>query len=312
MKTPSCILLIGLLAWSASTPAAEVGKGLLTLEVTSVKTNDALALQMSSSGKAVPMGRVMSSLNKKIHFALQQTRKFRLMVHKDLKVIIDEQGLKSAGAGLYNPDTAPRQGELIAAQFSSTVTIDHFLDSKTATVIEALRVKRTTRRIQIGGIVDLIDVSTGESLEAAEVTVTQEDELEERPGQTARDSDDMDELLNKAASEFANRVANRVVDVIYPMKVIDRDESVVTVNRGDGYGLKVGEVLTVYGPAKVVKDPDTGETTKIKGKLIGKVEVSEIDPKTFRGKITEETKPGESIVVGAILNRAPGAGSSNL
>jgi hypothetical protein len=272
-----------------------------------VKTNENLVAQMVSEGKMVPLGRVMNSLNKKIHFALQQSRKFRLMVHKDLKVVIDEQGLKSAGAGLYNPSTAPQQGELVAAQYTTVVTLDHFLNSKTDTTLGALRIRRTTRKVQIGGIVDLIDLTTGDSLEAAEITVNQEDELEERPGQTLRDADDMDELLTKAASEFATRVANRVVDVVYPMKVIDREDEVVTVNRSDSAGIKLGEILAAYGPAKATLDSDSGIVIKRKGKLLGKVEVTEIEPEYFQAKVLHEDKPGASIVKGSVLSRATSA-----
>ncbi len=304
MKIHPILCLAALLSCCADVALAQEAKGLKVLQVSAVKTNENLAAQMAANGKLVPMGRVMNSLNKKVHAALQQTRKFRLVVGADLKVIIDAQGLTSAGTGLYNQSTAPQQGELVAPQFSSVVTIDHFLDSKTDTTLGALRVRRTTRKIQIGGILNITDLTTGLDLENAEITVTQDDELEERPGQTLRDADDMDELLTKAASEFANKVANRVVDAMYPMKVIDREDDLVTINRSDSSGIKLGEILAVYGPTKAIKDPDTGKMTNRKGKQLGKVEVTEIEPDYFQAKVTQEDKAGSSIVVGSVLSRA--------
>jgi hypothetical protein len=61
----------------------------------------------------------------------------------------------------------------------------------------------------------------------------------------------------------------------------------------------VGEVWTVYGPSRSITDPDTGTVIKRKGKLLGRIKITTVDPDSSQGEIIE----GEGIAVGAILNR---------
>jgi hypothetical protein len=101
------------------------------------------------------------------------------------------------------------------------------------------------------------------------------------------------------AREMAEKVALRVVDVAFPVKVIDVEEKTVTLNRGDGGGIKVGEVWSVFGPAKSITDPDTGAVIKRKGRLMGKIKITSVDADSSQGDVVE----GEGIAVGAILSR---------
>ncbi len=118
-----------------------------------------------------------------------------------------------------------------------------------------------------------------------------------------REGEETDQLMTDVATQFARQAAQRTVDVLMPIKVLDREENTVTINRGDRSGLSVGEVLAVFGPGKVILDEETGKQIKRKGPLIGKVLIQTMDSGYCQGQVLEEKEPGKSIAKGCVLSR---------
>jgi hypothetical protein len=228
--------------------------------------------------------------------ALAQTRKFTLVGRSDLADLLKEQDL--GDSGIVDAGTAAEKGKVKGAKFRLVTTVDSFLEENIEQVFAGTGRKGTKRRFQLSAQAKVYDASTGELLEAPNVQIEKVDAII-NDGAQVTDAKRTDDLMPALAREMAEKVALRVVDVAFPVKVIDVEEKTVTLNRGDGGGIKAGEVWTVFGPSRSVTDPDTGAVIKRKGRLIGKIKITSVDPDSSQGEIVE----GEGIAVGAILNR---------
>ena len=115
-----------------------------------------------------------------------------------------------------------------------------------------------------------------------------------------------DELFVGIARAMADKIANRVVDVLSPAKVVDVTDidattKQVTINWGDGMFIAVGESWNVF-ETKVKKDPDDPDNNIVVETPVGVVEITSVSPKTSTAKII---KDGSRIADGNIVRRAP-------
>lgn len=266
------------------------------LAIGKVEPTKALAEDMQRKGKTVEMRRVIEAMDGHLISALAQTRKFTLVGRSDLADLLKEQDL--GDSGVIDAGTAAEKGKVKGAKFRLVTTVDSFLEENVETVFAGTGRKGTKRRFQLSAQAKVYDASTGELLEAPNIQIEKLDAII-GDGTQVSDAKRTDELMPALAREMAEKVAIRVVDVAFPVKVIDVEEKTVTLNRGDGGGIKVGEVWSVFGPAKSITDPDTGTVIKRKGKLLGKIRITSVDPDSSQGEVVE----GEGIAVGAILSR---------
>lgn len=71
------------------------------------------------------------------------------------------------------------------------------------------------------------------------------------------------------------------------IKVADVEGSLLTLNKGDNGGLKIGDVMVVKRQRKVIKDPETGAVLKIKYTILGKVKITEVEASYSEGNVIE-------------------------
>jgi hypothetical protein len=62
----------------------------------------------------------------------------------------------------------------------------------------------------------------------------------------------------------------------------------VTINRGDGTGIKEGQTWDVFAPGEELIDPDTGESLGSEEIPMGKVRVIAVTPKFARATVVED------------------------
>jgi curli biogenesis system outer membrane secretion channel CsgG len=292
MATMGLVLGLALPALAQKREVLAIGK---------VEPTKALAEDMQRKGKAIEMRRVVEAMDSHLISALAQTRKFTLVGRSDLADLLKEPDL--GDSGIIDPGTAPERGKVKGAKYRVVTTVDSFLDENVESTFATGR-KGIKRRFQFSAQAKVYDASTGELLDAPNFQIEKVDAVI-KDGNETTDARRNDELMPATAREMAERVALRVVDVAFPVKVIDKEDKTVTVNRGDGGGIKVGEVWTVFGPAKTITDPDTGAVIKRKGKLIGKVKITSVEPDYSQGDLLEDN----GVAVGAILSRPPEAGT---
>jgi hypothetical protein len=97
-----------------------------------------------------------------------------------------------------------------------------------------------------------------------------------------------DTLLANVTRLAAEKISQRVTDVLFPAKVVAKTDSQITLNRGDGTGIAVGQVWNVYAVGKELIDPDTGESLGHEEVLIGKATITDVTPRLATAELTED------------------------
>lgn len=286
------VLLTLAVGLAAGTVTAQNAKKVIA--VGTVQTTSALAEDMAQKGKTIEMRRVVEALDRHYINALVQTRKFTIVGRSDLKDLLKEQDL--GDSGLVDAGTSAEKGKIKGAEFRQVVTVDSFLEENTDAAFASGR-KATKRRFQLSAQSITYNASTGEALDSSNFQVEKMDVLDKPDGQVS-DAKRTDELMPALAKEMAEKVAARTVDVLYPAKILDVEDKVVTINRGDTSGIQIGQIWNVFGPAKTVTDPDSGEVIKRKGANLGRVKITSVDPTYSQGEIIED----RGIVAGSIVS----------
>jgi len=81
------------------------------------------------------------------------------------------------------------------------------------------------------------------------------------------------------AEKVSAQMVDQLVDLVFPMKVLNVQSNQVYINRGLDGGLKKGEVLNIYRPGVALIDPDTGENLGSSETYIGEIKVVRVNPK---------------------------------
>lgn len=85
------------------------------------------------------------------------------------------------------------------------------------------------------------------------------------------------------------RIADRVRNEIYPVQVVTRTGGVVTLNRGEDAGYRVGERLRVFVAGERLIDPETNEDLGADEVEVGRIEITDLLPRVTRARIVSES-----------------------
>lgn len=103
------------------------------------------------------------------------------------------------------------------------------------------------------------------------------------------------------AKAMGERLADRILDEVFPVQVIRRQDALVFLNRGEDSGYAVGERLGVFAVAgERLIDPYTGEDLGAMETQAGVIRVRELRPRFTIAEIVEEVAPIEA---GSIVRR---------
>jgi hypothetical protein len=94
-------------------------------------------------------------------------------------------------------------------------------------------------------------------------------------------------LLIDATREMAQKIATRAADAIYPARILAKRDKIVTINRNDQAGVKVGQVWEVFVYGDEIVDPDTGEKSK-EEVFVGTVKISRVTPQNSQAEIVDD------------------------
>lgn len=103
------------------------------------------------------------------------------------------------------------------------------------------------------------------------------------------------------AKEVGRRLADRLLDEVYPVQVIQRQGNIVFLNRGQDSGYEIGEKLRVFSAgSERLRDPYTGEDLGPLEVQLGEVRVTDMRPKVTMAEVISETTP---IAQGSIVRK---------
>ncbi len=309
------------LAGTLTLPAVSSAQENATLAVTSIKPTASLATsiaeksQVSSSVQTESgtekketvvlnpkqeMNRIIESMDSQLIDRINATRKFDVVGRSDLNEMIKEQDLGASGN--VEAKTAAKAGKLAGAKYLLVATVDDFQDYFERAVFEGTGRSATKRVFRLSIVGKIYDSSTGKLLESANFQTGNDafKQIQQERNYSVNNGQLSDEMMVAVARTLSEKIANRVADVIFPAKVMVKRDNLVTINRGEGAGVMLGDIFNVYALGEELIDPDTKESLGHEEVKVGKVKISEVNPKVSKAEILEDT----GIATGAVLRKS--------
>jgi len=292
-------LLVCLLTSAASGQTPTPGQK-LRIGIGATKVGKSLVEDMQRRGKTIEMGRVTEALDAQYTSAFTRTGKFDVIARSELTNVLEETQLPGT---IVDPATAAKKGKIKGLQYTVVISVDSFLDEATKLDMPALGIQSIKRRLQLSCVANIYDCSTGSVLESPNFQSELVDTTDVVKDESGNKGERLDDVMVKMARQTAELAAVRVADVLLPAKIlrVGADGKTVTINRGNGLGMRVGDVWEVYGPTEEILDPDTGEKIKTKGPKLGLVKITTADPKSSQGEVIS----GSGIQALSVLSRPP-------
>jgi len=276
--------------------SAQEGKS--TLAISSIKATPSLAASVKPD-KKLEMDRIIDALDSQLVDRINATRKFDVVGRSDLKDVVGEQDL--GGSGNVDVKTAAQAGKLTGAKYLLVATVDDFQDYVEKATFEGTGRTATKRVFRFSVVGKVYDSTTGKLLESANFQTGSDafKQIQQERNYSVKDGELSDEMMIAVSRSMAEKIANRVADVVFPAKVLVKRDNEITVNRGEGAGMAVGATFNVYALGQELIDPDTKESLGREEVKVGKVKITHVNPKTSQAEILEDT----GIDKGAILRK---------
>ena len=204
------------------------------------------------------------------------TRRFEILERSDAAALAKE----SAAAG-----------EAFAfnrADYVLTIRVDSFNDRMEERKLAALGKTIRARTIELSAVAKITEVASQRAIASTNFKVAKRDTENRSDNTTQRVGEGSDDLLIQAVSEMAGKIATRAADVVSPARVIGKRDKVVTINRNDQSGIKVGQIWEAFALGDELVDPDTGEKTR-EEVLVGKVKITRVTPQNSQGETLLDT-----------------------
>jgi curli biogenesis system outer membrane secretion channel CsgG len=289
-------LTIFVLAGAMTLPVVSSAQEKSTLAISSIKPTPSLA---DASNKKAELNRIIESLDSQLVDRVNATRKFDVVGRSDLDNVIKEQDLGASGN--VDAKTAAKAGKLSGAKYLLVATVDDFQDYVEKATFEGTGRSATKRVFRFSIVGKIYDSATGKLLESANFQTGNDafKQIQEERNYSVKDGELSDEMMVAVSRTMAEKIATHVADVIFPAKILIKRDTQVTINRGEGAGVAVGEVFNVFALGEEMIDPDTKESLGHEEVKVGKVKIGEVDPKFSKADVLEDT----GIAAGAILRK---------
>lgn len=272
-----------------------------TLGIYAIKALPGVEGEAIKRAKAPELRRIVESLDSQLTERVNATRKFEVVGRSDLPELFREQDLANSGAMDRVDKNAAQQGKLAGAKYVMTTTIDDFQDMNQSASLEALGKSINKRILRLSAISKIYDSSTGKMLDSANLQISLTN-IVQLLNEMQVEGKLSDELIVTLSRTMADKLCNRVTDVIYPAKVVAKFDKQITINRGDGTGIAVDQVWNVFAAGEPIKDPDTGEVLGVQEVFMGKVKIFGVQPKFSTGELMED----RGVTVGSICRLPQG------
>lgn len=289
-------VLAGLFLTSAVC-SAQSGKA--PLAVSAIEPLPSLSKAMTASGKGNSLARVVEAYDSQLIDRLNASRKFEIVGRSDLKAVLKEQELAGSGNVAANDPNAAQAGQLAAAKYLLVATIDDFEDTTEKMEFENMDRVGFKRKIRLSTTAKIYDSSTGKLMESTNVRLEKKDDRMDR-SDIQRNAEATDVLLLEITRAASEQIATRVADLVFPVRVLVKRDTQITINRGDGAGVSVGQLFNVFAQGEELVDPDTGEVLGREEILVGKARIVSVQPKFSTAEILEDV----GITKGAVLRPA--------
>lgn len=277
-----------------STSAQDLARGEKdTVFIGSLVIQPSVGELAKSKGRDLSLKRVGDSLESQLVTALNATRVFQIVERKRVNDLQLEQAFASVAVKPGDKNAAETL-KMAGAKYAFLPQIDGFEDRVDRQNYDAIDRVSTARKLFISGVLKVVDTTTGRLLpESPSVQLSRTETIEMARAGTDTEGD---QLILEIAKEMANRMAQGVVALLRPAKVLAVTGKQVLINRGAEAGFKEGEQAEVYA-IQEIKDDDTGEVFRNEV-AVGQLRIVRGDAKQCFGIIEgEETGIAKGCVV---------------
>ena len=190
--------------------------------------------------------------------------------------------------GLMDPSRAVKAGKLVGADYFLTGQISFFVASETIKAnpyVEGRYMHDCALQIRVD--MRIVDTRTSKivAAEVGEAKLEKKFQDRGRPFSTRRPS-----RWTTSSDLLVDKLTIKVIDGVYPIKVIGWTDGTAFLNRGEGGGLEVGQVLEVFGLGEEMKDPDTGASLGFTESKLGALQVTSVEAKFSKAAILSGTQ----------------------
>ncbi|MEI8243600.1 MAG: hypothetical protein WCI17_10065 [bacterium] len=266
--------------------------GPAALSVEKIHAKPALLKAMEGAGKGLSLGRVTDAFDTQLMDRLNASRKFRVTAVSDQADLL--KAVNRAGMAT----------EVKALNFGLIATLDDFEDSTERMEFKSLNKVGLKRKVRLSVVAKIYNLAVDppELYETANIQVMKKDDRTDS-ADLQKNAELTDEVLLTAVREASQQIADRVVNVAFPAKVLARADKQITINRGDTTGAEVGQVWNVMSQGKTLVDPDTGEVLGREEGIVGKARITAVQPKFSTAELTD----GADKVTEGMVVRLPAA-----
>ena len=279
----SLLFSVVALLFATALPAQDT-PGKKKIAITKISATDAVAKRMGNQGVGLSLESVLQALDSQVYDRVLNTKRFEVLERSDADALAKE----SAAAGeafAFNK-----------ADYILTIRVDSFNDRMEERKLAALGKTMRARTIELSAVAKITEVSTQRAIASTNFKVTKRDSESRSENTRERVGEGSDDLLIQAVSDMAQKIASRAAEVISPARVIGKRDKVVTINRNDQSGIKVGQVWEVFVLGDEMVDPDTGDKSR-EEVLVGKVKVTRVTPQNSQAETVEDTGIDKGAIV---------------
>lgn len=287
------------------TPATAIPQqaGKTRIGIGEVKVLAGLEQQLSTANQLPLIRRAAESVEAQLMNSLQSTRKFEIVARGDLEDLLREQRLKS---GLIIDAADPKAatpGKIKGIEYLVLTTIDDFVDTDQSNFSQEMGIAVSKRTMRMSAVIRIYNTTTGILFESMAVPVQLEAIGTARAAigdQNKNPKAVDDSAYVELISQLAGRISQKIVDAIYPAKVIALTGDFVTINRSAGTGVNPNELWEVFSSGKELKDPDTGEILGREEMKVGEIVITEVLPKFSKARMIGDNR---GIAVGDVVRQ---------
>ena len=232
---------------------------------------------------------------------LVNTRKFTVVDRTRLKSVRKEQ--RFGGSGLVDGRSAAATGRLLGADY---LVLGSITDYSAEPPREMAYGSGWTRPVRISVELQVVDSSTGQVVAARHADAAAQHRVAspDAAGMIPRAA------LDRAGDEVAHEALTAILNVAFPVKILEVSAGDVRLNRGDDGGLAIGTLLNCFASSgKKLVDPDTKESLGRGERATGSVRVAEVQSRTTVAKVVDDQglASGQVCRTDQVAEDAPGA-----
>lgn len=260
----------------------------ISVGVSKITVTPSLMQKMKAAGTSQTIARVLESFDSNLTAALAATRKFDVVTRSDFDAVSTEIAFAESGNVNMADKNAARAGKIKGVEYILVTQVDDFQDYFSKANFPTLNKNAERRQLRFGAVIKLINSSTGSVMETVNLTISNQD-INEKSLNVTESGNLNDALISEISRAMAGKVAIRVADVLFPAKIMAKTGSIVTFNRGDGTGVKVGDWYEIFALGVELIDPDTGEKLGKEEVCVGKAEVTRVNPKYSQARLNSDS-----------------------